>query len=106
MNATKVNGSVDNAALLNEIQHVRTEVTDINTRLGRIEGTCKTHCAGVNGKVRDIDDRLKLIERRWLPVLTSIRAKLIFIPTAFLFVLASISYVIKIAAWVVAQIGP
>lgn len=105
MKDTNPNGSVNNAVLLNEIQHVRTEVTDINTRLGRIEGTCKTHCAGVNGKVEDLDERLQIIERRWLPVLTSIRAKLIFIPTAFLFVLASLSHIIRIAVWVMTQIG-
>ena len=104
-NDTNVNGSLNNAELLKAILDIKDGMADLRGDLSKMNGTFTEKCAGVEKDVMCLDERLKLIERRWLPVLTSIRAKLIFIPTAILFVLASISYVVKIATWLLVKIG-
>jgi len=111
MNGT--NGSVNNAVLLTEIRDVRDKVMETNTSIARMEGADKefkkaysVRCAGVDRTHVDLDERVKLIERRWLPVLTTLRAKLIFIPTVILFILASLSHIIRIVSWMATKMVP
>jgi len=108
-----VNGSVNNAALLTEIGHVRTEVREVRREIREavrdknheFEKTCKAYRAGVDLQVQDHEERLHIIERRWLPVLTSIRAKLIFFPAAVLFILASLSHLWSLLQWCTVKAG-
>jgi hypothetical protein len=114
------NGSVNNRALLDEIRSVRTGVDDLRDRLGRMEGSfatfadnCSGHRAGVDRDLRALEerrdvklleDRMTEIERRWLPVLTSLRAKLIFIPSVVLFVLAAGVHLWRVLGWIASHI--